>query len=527
MSEYVSGTTNQGGTIGSFNLPLNDLNLNNLSTNTLILGKQSAITSIDNTTIINDNGVLESTGLTTAQVNTLINSTIQNVTLPYNTTRTVVYLTNGNNVMVLDRHTNTVITNIDIGTGINGMAISPNNEYLYIGGSNGTVYTINTATNVITNSLSIGTSIGNHFSGNSPLSSNVAITPSGDYLYITSGNDVIVVDISTNAITTTITGFDTPTSIAITPNGDYAYVVNDGNNSVSVIDISTNAITTTITVGTNPYGIAITPNGDYAYVTNNQSSSVSVIDISTNAVTTTISVGTGTSAIAITPNGDYAYVVNYAGNSVSVIDISTNAVTTTVSSSDSIGPQGVAITPDGNYAYISVNNGSSYLTFIISTATNKIIYTTPYYDNPGTILSADITQNNLNPTLLIQNNRAYLQDLTASTTTSTTAVALGNPITITPAYSGYIVIDAVVRVNNNTLADGVTVSLLNGTTVLDSETYTQEGLASNSHTMNLHYELQNQTLGTLLTLALNFNAVTGGTASAKIVKFEAKEIIIM
>ena len=121
-------------------------------------------------------------------------------------------------------------------------------------------------------------------------------------------------------------------------------------------------------------------------------------------------------------------------------------------------------------------------------------------------------------------NRAYQQNLTASTTTSTTATLLGTAISFTPEFSGYLVISAVVRVSNDTLSDGVNVSLLNGTTVLDSETYTQEGLASNSHTVVLHYELSGQTIGTALSISLNFNAVTGGTASAKIVSFTIAEI---
>ena len=121
-------------------------------------------------------------------------------------------------------------------------------------------------------------------------------------------------------------------------------------------------------------------------------------------------------------------------------------------------------------------------------------------------------------------NRAYQQNLTASTTTSTTATLLGTAISFTPEFSGYLVISAVVRVSNDTVGDGVNVSLLNGTTSLDNETYTQEGVASNSHTIVLHYELSGQTIGTALSISLNFNAVTGGTASAKIVAFTIAEI---
>ncbi len=142
--------------------------------------------------------------------------------------------------------------------------------------------------------------------------------------------------------------------------------------------------------------------------------------------------------------------------------------------------------------------------------------------NPDLTLTGDVTTGGW---LYVKGkNRLYQQNLTAATTTSTTATLLGTALSITPAFSGYIVINAILRVNNNTVGDGVTVSLLNGTTILDTETYIQEGLASNSHTIFLHYELSGQTIGTALSLSLNFNAVTGGTASAKIVAFDAKEI---
>ena len=75
-------------------------------------------------------------------------------------------------------------------------------------------------------------------------------------------------------------------------------------------------------------------------------------------------------------------------------------------------------------------------------------------------------------------NRSYQQALTAATTTSTTATLLGTSIAFTPKFSGYLVVSAVVRANNNTLSDGVTIGLYQGTTsgalttLLDSETYT-------------------------------------------------------
>ena len=132
-----------------------------------------------------------------------------------------------------------------------------------------------------------------------------------------------------------------PLSIVVTGGKPYAYVTNFSSNNVSVIDLSTNTVTTTITVGTNPRSVAVNPAGTYAYVGNYNSNNVSVIDLSTNTVTTTIPVGTGPYAIAINPAGTYAYVTNYGTATVSVIDLSTNTVTTTITVGTD--PYGIAI----------------------------------------------------------------------------------------------------------------------------------------------------------------------------------------
>ena len=129
----------------------------------------------------------------------------------------------------------------------------------------------------------------------------------------------------------------------------------------------------------------------------------------------------------------------------------------------------------------------------------------------------------------ILHNRRYYQDLTAVTTTSTSAVVItGAGVAITPNSSGYIIADAAVRASNDTLTDGVVVSLYSGdgpgviTNLLDSETYTQEGLAGNEHTFHLHYESY-EPIGTAVYYSLAFNAVTGGTASAKVDKLAVAE----
>ena len=117
-------------------------------------------------------------------------------------------------------------------------------------------------------------------------------------------------------------------------------------------------------------------------------------------------------------------------------------------------------------------------------------------------------------------NSTYLYAPASTTSTSpTTAISQ----TLTPQTSGLIAVRVLAKISNNTLNDKVNIELYNGSTLLDSDTYTQEGLASNPHLTALYYEAT-YTIGTPQTFSVQFNAITGGTASCEIQEFTIEEI---
>jgi len=139
---------------------------------------------------------------------------------------------------------------------------------------------------------------------------------------------------------------------------------------------------------------------------------------------------------------------------------------------------------------------------------------------------------NLVASRIVNRNMNFLQNLTAQTTTSTTPVQIGS-ISLQPKFSGRVHVRLVVRGSNNTVADGITVGLYNGSTLIDSETYT-ESTAGVETTFVMEYDsgifvngvLQPEgslTIGTTYTFSAQISAVTGGTASAKIIALEAEE----
>jgi YVTN family beta-propeller protein len=156
--------------------------------------------------------------------------------------------------------------------------------------------------------------------------------------------NVSVIDTSFNTVVATVTVGGGPIGVAITPSGEFAYVSNAVDGNVSVIDTSSNTVVATVTVGGGPIGVAITPSGELAYVVNSTSANVSVIDTSSNTVVATVTVGMNPMGVAITPSGELAYVTNtIISGTVSVIDTSSNTVVATIS----VGarPDAIAITP--------------------------------------------------------------------------------------------------------------------------------------------------------------------------------------
>ncbi len=191
-----------------------------------------------------------------------------------------VYVTDGKGLSVIDTATNTVVPvpdgeAINVRGGTQAMAITPDGKRIYIATAEGTLVSVDTATNTEAEAKPV------RFGHNLIA---VAITPDGKAAYVVSAvGSVTVVDLATSKVVKTIPVGAGSVAIAITPNGKFAYVADEGSEAVSVIDTATNTVQTVpdgsaISVGKEPRGIAIAPDGMHAYVTNSGTNSVSVID---------------------------------------------------------------------------------------------------------------------------------------------------------------------------------------------------------------------------------------------------------
>lgn len=193
-----------------------------------------------------------------------------------------------NTVSVIDTGSNTVIETIAIATaGVAGLAVSPDGKYVYVGEWSGTVWIIDTATNLKVGSIPVG---------NGP--DTIAFTPNGTRAFTANwdSSSVSVIDTTTRSVIDTFLPGPIPTGVAVHPDGTTLYVARWGSSYLAIVDLATRAITQ-LFVGPEHARVAFTPGGAKAYVSSRNA--VHVIDTATPTVLGSIPIGTSLSHIVI------------------------------------------------------------------------------------------------------------------------------------------------------------------------------------------------------------------------------------
>ena len=310
-------------------------------------------------------------------------------------------------------------------TGPNSFEVHPSGKFAFVVSSAANAilaYSINSAgvlTQIDSNSSTTG--VQNFATDLTP--QNLAIDPSGRYVYVANTNASNVSAYSINTTTGMLTEIDadavtvgvqkigtgaSPFDIKIDPSGRFVYVTNFGATDVSSYSINsaTGALTSLglpVISGANPRGISIDPTGKFVYVTNQTPNTVSTfsIDKATGVLSVAVNVDTGTApfSVSIDVEGKFAYVANRGSNDVSAysINVSTGALTRIDAdlvtagvqnfATGGVGSRSISIDPSGKYAYVanetsnnitafSINSSTGMLSKIV--ATNVDTGTTPY-----------------------------------------------------------------------------------------------------------------------------------------------------
>ena len=192
----------------------------------------------------------------------------------------------------------------------------------------------------------------------SPGQQTIAISPDNQYLYVGGSGAVSVIDTgSDNVVATIPLPSSTRTDLAVTTDSRRVYATT--NAGVAVIDAQSRSVITTIVLsgGRIPYGdISMNPNGQQVYVTTYGGAAIAVIDTTTNTeVANLLGFGAG---VAFTPDGSRAYVIGgFIGSGVYIFDTKTFALVGTIVLPTG-GQLGIAVSPDGSRLYVSLPHTS-------------------------------------------------------------------------------------------------------------------------------------------------------------------------
>ena len=338
--------------------------------------------------------------------------------------------------------TGQVTNTITVGSYPSGVAFNPSGTLAYVTNTHsGNVSVIDTATNTVANTITLGYSYPN----------SVAFNPSGTLAYVafitassTAETTIDVIHTSTNTVSTINLGI-TAFEIALNPSGTLAYVTDGEGYQVGVIDLATST-SKFININDNtevyPQGIVLNPSGTLAYVADYNSGKVSVIDTATNTLLENISVGGEPYYIALNPSGTLAYVTEYSSNIVSVINAIPETPVQALPSNDLFGLTATALNSN---TMVFTSNGIQY----DQGAGTSNIYGTwslqgfaedsnGYYEDSSTPID-------IGNTVLLSNTLTVNPALTAPTapTVSATKLDVNQPLTVngiipstgTPTYS--------------------------------------------------------------------------------------------
>jgi len=278
-----------------------------------------------------------------------------------------------------------IIQTISVGTGttftpvFNGL----NNSTYITYPSNFSVEVIDNTTNTLSTSIVL-------FSGSIP--QDLSLDTLNNKMYITAtgflGGILYYIDCTTNTINTSLLVSE-PRELTFDSINNRMYVTSYSGNNVSVVDTSTDTLLTTISVGNNPTSVDYDVNTGRVFVLNEADNTISVIDSFSNTITNTISGLTNMTKCVVNPNNNTLYVLRGPDNEVSTYNTISLSSGTTIS----VGDLPRTLTFDSTYVYVGNYNDDTIT--VINSNTNTVVKTNSVSPKLITGLTVDTNKNSL------------------------------------------------------------------------------------------------------------------------------------
>jgi YVTN family beta-propeller protein len=198
------------------------------------------------------------------------------------------------------------------------------------------------------------------------------------------GDDVHIIDPTTNKVVGEVDGIEVPHGTVISPNGKYIWVTEEANNSVDAIDGMTLKIVKKIKLSGHPNNLGVSKDSKKVYVGIAQApGAVDVIDTATLTNIKSIPVKGAIHNVYVTPDGKFAVSGSVQTGIISVIDTTTDTVSWTVQENSGIRPMLFTTNPDGSTKEIIVQLSNYHGLVGINFATHEEARRVDQPDIPG------------------------------------------------------------------------------------------------------------------------------------------------
>ncbi len=247
-------------------------------------------------------------------------------------------------VTVIDMQTDKVLSTIEAGSQINGIAADPTGYYVYLACYDG-VRVIDTRAD---ESRNVGM-------GQGPKA--IAVSPDGSGYYVLYGNYINLVKIGSGEVAQKIALPRSKDVMAVSPDGDLAclgrayfetvglYKVPSGESASPEIDFGECVECT------------FSPGGEFAYVSLKDQKKVIALKAHDYFIKYDIAVPANPGGLAVSPDGSTLYVTLPSENKVVAVNASSRNAIGSIDVGDS--PQRIIFSPDGNKAYVSGANSNA------------------------------------------------------------------------------------------------------------------------------------------------------------------------
>lgn len=198
------------------------------------------------------------------------------------------------------------------------------------------------------------------------------------------GDDIHVIDPSSNEVVGRIDGIEVPHGVAIAPGGRRIYATNEAQTTLDVVESASFRVLKRIPLSGRPNNLDVSADGGFVYVGIRQGAgAVDVIDTASLTNVKSIPVKGEVHNVYVTPDGRHVVAGSIAASTISVIDAASHTLAWTLTLSAGIRPMAFTRNADGSTREIIVQLSDYHGFAIVDFAARKEIRRVALPDPPG------------------------------------------------------------------------------------------------------------------------------------------------